>query len=381
MKISGKKINHWYKNFLSEFTKENISKFDTKDPSEKEIVYVKEIIIDIEKTLETNRGKPKEEYKTIHKAKYKKVSQKKRIRVPILKVENFGKRMCIDDKNLGDHGFTIISNLDTGKIAAMIETRKASVIGDVLRKHVPQKILNEVKILTKDLARNYEVVKKENFWYALSVADKFHVIKLGLQAISDLRVKYRQEELTKRREEREIHICNEARNRQAALDKGERYKTKKLPSLKKFYNGETILEILAGTTKSLSQIKNKWGKNMKKRIKILFEEFPEIKKIYEFISKFREIYDAKEFGEQAYNKAKDRINNWLKKVGGSEISELQNFASTVKYNFYQILGYFKTGDTNAYAESLNAKLQRFLRENFGVKNLDFFLWRIGRIFS
>ena len=56
---------------------------------------------------------------------------------------NLAKWLVLDDKNLGDHGVTIISNLDTGKIAAMIETRKASVIGDVLRKHVPQKILNK----------------------------------------------------------------------------------------------------------------------------------------------------------------------------------------------------------------------------------------------
>jgi len=48
-------------------------------------------------------------------------------------------------------------------------------------------------------------------------------------------------------------------------------------------------------------------------------------------------------------------------------------------NLKEILSYFKRGDTNAYAESLNSKLQRFLRENFGVKNLDFFLCRINRI--
>ncbi len=53
--------------------------------------------------------------------------QNKKVRIPILKPENFGKRMCIDDKNLGDRGFTILSNLETGKIATIIETRKASI--------------------------------------------------------------------------------------------------------------------------------------------------------------------------------------------------------------------------------------------------------------
>ena len=49
--------------------------------------------------------------------------------------------MCMDDKNLGDYGFTIISNRDTGKIAFMIRTRKAKIINEVLHKHIPFSIL------------------------------------------------------------------------------------------------------------------------------------------------------------------------------------------------------------------------------------------------
>jgi transposase len=222
LKISGKKINHWYKNFLSEFSSEKEEKkkfpekdFDTMDYSLKETVYTKEKVEDVEKTLKKNRGKKKEDYKTFYKTIKIKKSQNKKIRVPILKKENFGKRMCIDDKNLGDRGFTILSNLDTGKIACMIETRKSHLITEILSKHVPRKILNNVEILTKDLAYNYESVKRDVFWNAISVADKFHVVKLGIQAISDLRVKYRQKELTKERERIELHKCDEARNRES----------------------------------------------------------------------------------------------------------------------------------------------------------------------
>ena len=120
---------------------------------------------------------------------------------------------------------------------------------------------------------------------------------------------------------------------------------------------------------------------MKKRITILFKLFPNLQKIYKLISAFRGIYTVKEFGENTYLKAKIALTKWFKNVGGSDISELQNFASTVKHHKNNILAYFKTGDTNAYAESLNAKLQRFLRDNSGIKNLDFFLWRIGKIFA
>ena len=354
--MSAKKINYWYKNFLSEFSKENISQFDREDPSEKENIYIKEKVLDVEKSLTNNREKPKTKHKKYYKTIQKKVVQNKKVRVPVLKPENFGKRMCIDDKNLGDYGFTILSNLETGKIAAMIETRKSKIITEVLSQHVPQSTLNTVKVLTKDLAYNYEQVKSDNFWYATGVADKFHVIKLGLQAISDLRVKYRQEELTRRREQRELHICNEARNKDSARRNRGIYTIKRCPPAKKMSNGETIIQILSSSNRALSQFQYKWGRNMKKRIKILFELFPDIKRIYKLISAFRGIYDVKKFGEKTYLKAKIALNKWFIDVGSSNISELQNFASTVKHHKNNILAYFKTGDTNAYAESLNAKL-------------------------
>ena len=303
------------------------------------------------------------------------------MRVPILKPENFGKRMCIDDKNLGKYGFTILSNLNTGKIAFMIETRKAGIINEVLQKHVPKEMLDQVKILTKDLAHGYEQVRKESFSCATGVADKFHVVKLGTQASSDLRVRYRQEELTNQRKRREAHSCNEARNRENAERNGKIYKTKKCPPAQKMANGETVLQILASTNRALSQFQNKWGKEMQERVKILFQLFPSLEKMYRLISAFRGIYDVKTFGDIPLKNAKISLEKWFKNVGASEISELQNFSSTVKNHRQEILAYFKTGDTNAYAESLNAKLQRFLRENFGIKTLDFFLWRINEIFS
>jgi transposase len=108
---------------------------------------------------------------------------------------------------------------------------------------------------------------------------------------------------------------------------------------------------------------------------------PRIKEIYKYISAFRGIYNAKEFGENTLKKAKISIEKWFKNIGASEIIEIQNFSSTVEHHRKEILAYFKTGKTNAYAESLNAKLQRFLRDNFGIKNLGFFLWRIGQNFS
>jgi transposase len=179
--------------------------------------------------------------------------------------------MCIDDKNLGEYGFTIMSNLDTGKIAFMIQTRKSEIINEALKKNVPENIRLGVKILTKDLAPNYEAVRESSFPHAAGVADKFHVVKLGIQSINDLRVFYRQEEMTKERLRKEAHKCNEARNRDLAERRGEKYITKKPAPPQRMRNGETLLQVLALTNRALSQFQVKWGKEMKERVKILFE--------------------------------------------------------------------------------------------------------------
>ena len=353
LKLSGDKIATWYKNSLSDFSSnKNQKNFDTEDISEKETIYKKRKTIDIKKTIKKNRGKEANKCKKYYKISIETIIKNRKIRVPILKIENFGPRMCIDDKNLGDYGFTIISNLDSGKIAVMIESRKSKIITEVLSNHVSRKILNSVKIMTKDLAYGYERVRKDNFWNAISVADKFHVIKLGNQSISDLRVKYRQLELTKERDRKESHKCREAEKREHAKKIGEKYKTRNCPLAKRYSNGETLLQILASSNRALSQFKEKWGKNMRKRIEILFKEFPEIKEIYKYISIFRGIYNAKDFGKKTLEKAKDSILKWIKQAGASPISELQNFASTVNEHKNNILSYFLTGDTNAYAESL-----------------------------
>jgi transposase len=47
----------------------------------------------------------------------------------------------------------------------------------------------------------------------------------------------------------------------------------------------------------------------------------------------------------------------------------------------EILNYFRRGLTNAEAENLNGKLQRFVSANYGLKNKDFFLYRTAGYFS
>jgi len=66
-----------------------------------------------------------------------------------------------------------------------------------------------VKTITLDLASHYDWVCRENFLNAIAVADKFHIIKIVLQAVQDQRIEYRHEQIAKRTELYEQHRIRE----------------------------------------------------------------------------------------------------------------------------------------------------------------------------
>ena len=65
----------------------------------------------------------------------------------------------------------------------------------------------------------------------------------------------------------------------------------------------------------------------------------------------------------------------------SEMEEIHNIANFLRSNSTPILRYFYRRESNAKAEALNQKLQRFISVNYGARNTDFFLYRIALHFS
>ena len=237
--ISGKKIYEWYRNVLSCFT----------DPLVQEALH---------------------HHDTVDKDLIDRLTQSpKKIYVPIFSLENWGLNMAIDDKNIGGEGYTIISNKDTGKIALMIMTTKAHLICSVLKK-VPVKIRMGVKTITKDLASNYDWVARTMLMNASRIADKFHVIKLGLEALQAVRIRYRQIVLTAERE-------------QNLKYKNDKIARKDRPPEKQYENGDTVKELLARSRYLLFKCPSQWTESQEERARILFREFPEIKTAYDLI--------------------------------------------------------------------------------------------------
>ena len=55
--------------------------------------------------------------------------------------------------------------------------------------------------------------------------------------------------------------------------------------------------------------------------------------------------------------------------------------NTIKINYDSILNYFDNRSTNASAESFNAKIKAFRNQFRGVRKVDFFLFRLTKLFA
>ena len=333
--IAGKKIAAWYRNTLSGFTKPEIHKGLHENDT------VDRALVD------------------------RKTGEVKTVYVPILNLENFGEDMALDDKNIDGEGYTILSNKKTGKIALMASTTKHHILEEILSK-VPIAVRCKVKTLSRDLAESYDWLSRSMFCWAQSVADKFHIVKMALEALQDVRVRYRQEILTKEREDKKDKT---KKNRRTSPEekKSSRYE-----------NGETIKEILAKSRYLLFSFSSAWRESQSARAKILFREFPEIKTAYDCICRFRVWYQKKHENKDSAQKA---LHVWYEEVIQTKIPELLNLVSSLKRHEGVILNYFSTNQTNAFAESLNSRIAACIRMSFGIRDLDFFHFRIKKFFS
>lgn len=325
--MSSKKLNRWYQLSLSGFVEaQNRGELDMYN------LHVRE------------KGKIKE------------------ITVPILKPQNLGERMAIDEKTINGICYTILSNRKTNKIALMTDTLKTKYLSQLMSHFDLNKRMDVIN-LSRDMASNYDWFGRQVFMNSYHVIDKFHVIQNMLVQLQSIRIRYRQEELSKRREAKE--------NQQV-------YQEKILS------NGDIKLQLLARSRGLLFKLPNEFTEHQKERAKLLFDLFPDIKEAYKLINKIRRWYNPPK-GKRTYEKTKikkkKKIKELLKKLSDTGIEEMKNLAFMFKKNLPQILHYFIAKETNAKAEALNQNLQRFINVNYGARNSKFFLYRVKIHFS
>lgn len=273
--------------------------------------------------------------------------------------------MAIDETGLlNGELYTILSNKDAkgkkGTIAAFIKGTKADKITTPILDRVLYKTLVSIDELTLDLANNMDWIAREITPNARHTYDRFHVQQLVSDALQAMRVKERWKAID---EENEA-ILEAKKNKQKYI----------APT---YSNGDTKKQLLARSRYLLYKTPNKLNSSQKERSKILFEEFPSLKKAYYLSICFRGCYEHC-FGTK---KAKKKFQKWFAKVEASNLKEMQAAAQSVKNNLGGILNYFYKRETNASAESFNAKLKLFRQRVRGIKDKNFFFFRIFQYFS
>ena len=275
-----------------------------------------------------------------------------------------GKYLSIDETALSKGElYTIITNKKAkgkkGAIVAILAGTKAEPIIEQLLK-IPKTLRDKVKEITLDMAHSMKMIVKKCFPKAIQVTDRFHVQKLALEALQDIRIKHRWEA---------IDLENEQIKQTKSVQK------EFIPET--FPNGDTRKQLLARSRYLLYKAPNNWTQNQYIRSKILFEQYPDIKRAYDLVQGLRNIFNTATSIQTAYTK----LAHWYKDVEQTGFKAFNTIANTITINYKSILNYFINRSTNASAESFNAKIKAFRAQFRGVKNVEFFLFRLTTIFA
>ena len=76
-----------------------------------------------------------------------------------------------------------------------------------------------------------------------------------------------------------------------------------------------------------------------------------------------------------------KLARWHEKVDQSGFKSFGTISRTIINHYQTILNYFDNRSTNASAESFNAKIKAFRSKFRGVRNVEYFLFRLTNIYA
>ena len=278
--------------------------------------------------------------------------------------ENIGPRLSIDETSLSlGELYTVVTNKDArgkkGTIVAIINGTKSEKLIPFLNK-IPERLRKKVKEITLDFAGNMGLIAKKCFPNADQVIDRFHVQQLVSEALQEIRVKYRWEALDQDNQ---------------AIERARKHRTTYQPEI--LSNGDTLKQLLARSRYLLYKGEYKWTLEQKERATILFEKYPEIQKAYKLTQELVTIFNKYRHREIALVK----LALWNDRVERSGFKSFNTINRTINMHHPKILNYFNNRSTNASAESFNAKIKAFRSQFRGVSDINFFLFRLTKLFA
>jgi len=277
--------------------------------------------------------------------------------------ENMGEYLSLDEVSLSKcELYTFLTNKNgRGKKGTLISCTGSTLANEIIAtiKKIPIEDRERVKEVTVDMARNMEAAIKECFPNAKIVTDRFHVVKLVLDALQHLRISLRWEAI-------------DAENEAIAKAKTENIRY----APERYTNGDSLKQLLARSRYILAKKRNQWTSNQKQRAEILFTQYPQLERAYNHCLQFRNIYEAENKTE-----ARDRLDKWKDENQKLNLKKFNIAANSITYNQENILNFFTNRSTNASAESFNSKIKLFRANLRGVSDTPFFLFRLAKLFA
>lgn len=278
--------------------------------------------------------------------------------------ENIGPYLSIDETSLSQGElYTIVTNKQAkgkkGALVAILKGIDADVIIDRLKTIKESKRFTVTEI-TLDMSPTMVKIAKKSFPKATIVTDRFHVQQLAYDAVQEMRITYRWEAIEQ--ENKEIELARSL-------------KTKYIPDV--LENGDTLKQLLARSRYILFKRENKWTPSQYSRSELLFKYYPDLELAYNLAMKLGEIYHTVKDKGVGFT----RLANWYDEVERSGFKSFGTVARSIQNNYQYILNFFENRNTNASAESFNAKIKGFRTQFRGVRDIPFFLFRLSKIYA
>lgn len=143
----------------------------------------------------------------------------------------------------------------------------------------------------------------------------------------------------------------------------------------RYANGDTRKQLLARAKYILTKHESKWTKAQQWRADIIFEFYPELKRAYELAMELTDIFNTK----CVKDTARTKLARWFNKVEQLAGNAFQKVIDTFINHYDTLLNFFVNRQTNAGAESFNAKVKAFRSQFRGVADIPFFLFRLTKL--
>lgn len=278
--------------------------------------------------------------------------------------QNIGPHLSIDETSLSNGElYTIVTNKDAhgreNSIVAIVLGTDADRVIHALRQ-IKSELRHTVKEITLDLSDSMHRICRMAFPRASRVIDRFHVQRLALDAVQEIRIQHRWDA-----------INAETDAREAAKLEGRKYITERLE------NGDTLKELLARGRYALFKSPEKWTVTQRQRAHMLFTLYPDLKEAYWLSQNLRAIFNKR----STKDRARLNLARWYNRVAESGFKSFNTIAATFYEHSDEILNFYDNRSTNASAESINSKIKAFRAKLHGVNDTKFFIFRLCNIYA